>query len=150
MKPYQTDNNDLYRLPIGRMDIQRTNHQTLTIKATIGVIITLPKNKLVDDFFYLLDSRRGMAVSVPQDAIYGHIGLAPAYFAGKFLIDYNIPTHVLFETVARLYVETCDSLEVLKFVEVSDLDARTHEMPSWCPNVSIRVTTYSSQILGSR
>lgn len=111
-----------------------------------------------EDFMMLLESQRGLGVTVPTDMVFANYGLLDARCHKFVEIDYDKSLPQVFEEVACQYLSvhcpgTSRIFRLLSLVTITDSESSNSELSSWVPDVRSmysRFWSLTSQLLMSR
>ncbi|KAI7181615.1 hypothetical protein KC363_g9092 [Hortaea werneckii] len=84
----------------------------------------------------LLHRVRRVECALPQDKVYGILGLLKEDIRSKIVVDYTLPFTSVYRMFARAYAETSDRLKILlESGQEEDLQLENAGMPSWVPDL---------------
>ncbi|KAH9807357.1 Heterokaryon incompatibility protein 6, OR allele [Teratosphaeria destructans] len=95
----------------------------------------------------LLSRTRYASCSLPQDKVYGVLGLLPWAIARRIVVDYTLSYAKVYLQFTRACIEAEQSLEILQQSgSEDDGDLSNEGMPSWVPNLRLQQRTYTSSV----
>ncbi|KAI6903423.1 hypothetical protein KC334_g7185 [Hortaea werneckii] len=84
----------------------------------------------------LLHRVRRVECALPQDKVYGILGLLEKDIRSNIVVDYTLPFTSVYRMFARAYAETPDGLKILlESGQEEDLELENAGMPSWVPDL---------------
>jgi hypothetical protein len=88
----------------------------------------------------LIRARRGLSVSDPRDMVFAHVGFAVDGEDEDLAVDYSKTTVEVFTDFAK-YIAKYGLAILLNFVDDNKSQRRPQDLPSWVPDLTIKLPT---------